>query len=485
MIEEFEQSLDRHQIGTAKAAPTKNFFVNMLTRDIELQDALLDLLDNCVDGILRSIADKHIDNDKPYDGYETSITFEADQFVIEDNCGGIPIDVARKYAFSMGRPPDESEGQSKSIATVGMYGIGMKRAIFKLGMEASIESRNDTGFVVEFDAKWLGDPDWNDLPMFPLEHDKLTKPGTRISVSNLHSECRKAFSDKIWIDSFKTNVSRHYAIIISKGFSVKIGTKAEIAAGAAPIPGAEFRLLETDQGSDGTRVQPFIYFGTLDDVKVEIYAGIYRKLLTAEEAEREEQTRSLRDDAGWTVACNDRVVIWKDKTRLTGWGENTVPNYHGQFITITGLVLLNSDDPKKLPLTTTKRGIDASSNIYSEVKDLMREATKTLTGFTNKWKNHGEELGSIYKNSRYVDLPTLRERAHEVATSTLRRFSTIKRSVVNLPLPAKESSTERVSFMADTGEVKKIRVHFFEDQQATNSDVGKAAFAEVLRLIER
>ena len=38
----------------AQASPAKRFFVEMLTRDIELADAILDLLDNCVDGALRS-----------------------------------------------------------------------------------------------------------------------------------------------------------------------------------------------------------------------------------------------------------------------------------------------------------------------------------------------------------------------------------------------------------------------------------------------
>ena len=38
-----------------KAGPTKRFFVKMLTRDIELADAILDLLDNCVDGIIREL----------------------------------------------------------------------------------------------------------------------------------------------------------------------------------------------------------------------------------------------------------------------------------------------------------------------------------------------------------------------------------------------------------------------------------------------
>ena len=38
---------------TAKAVPTKQFFVSMLTRDISLDDAILDLIDNCLDGALR------------------------------------------------------------------------------------------------------------------------------------------------------------------------------------------------------------------------------------------------------------------------------------------------------------------------------------------------------------------------------------------------------------------------------------------------
>ena len=38
---------------TVDSSPTKEFFVEMLTRDIDLTDAILDLLDNCLDGVLR------------------------------------------------------------------------------------------------------------------------------------------------------------------------------------------------------------------------------------------------------------------------------------------------------------------------------------------------------------------------------------------------------------------------------------------------
>ena len=472
-------AVEADQIGTAVASPTKNFFVRMLTRDIELQDAILDLLDNCVDGIIRSGAAKK-DGPLPYDGFNATITMAADHFIIEDNCGGIPIETAKKYAFAMGRPPAAAAGDQS--ATVGMYGIGMKRAIFKLGTEALVESRNDTGFIVEFTPQWMQDDKWDELPMYELSKDKLVDGGTRVEIYELNDEVKSSFSDKTWIDEFRKTVARHYCLIIAKGFSVTIGSQEEIADGILPIRAEEFKLLQAAPSeTDGNRIVPYIYVGKLGDVEVEIYAGLYRELLNADEAEEEEETRGTSDDAGWTVACNDRVVIWKDKSRLTGWGEASVPNYHGQFIAITGIVLLRSADPKKLPLTTTKRGIDAASNVYSEAKDLMREATKSLTSFTNKWKKFPQQLEGIYKSSEYVDLPKLRELPATVAMTASRKIEGIKKFEPRYPEPAQEKTSVRVSFVAAKADVALVSSYFFENGKVKAGEVGEAAFNEALK----
>src|SRR4051812_47459749 len=88
------------------ATPAKAFFVRMITRDIDLADAILDLLDNCVDGArrvgLRS-------GTKPYSGYYAHIEFDENSFRIVDNCGGIPKEIAEKYAFRFGRPEGKAE----------------------------------------------------------------------------------------------------------------------------------------------------------------------------------------------------------------------------------------------------------------------------------------------------------------------------------------------------------------------------------------
>lgn len=58
---------------TVDSSPTKEFFVEMLTRDIDLTDAILDLLDNCLDGVLRKSGNANIKKDFDYSGYVANI----------------------------------------------------------------------------------------------------------------------------------------------------------------------------------------------------------------------------------------------------------------------------------------------------------------------------------------------------------------------------------------------------------------------------
>lgn len=172
--------MENTQINNADFSPTKRFFVSMLTRDIELNDAILDLLDNCVDGALR--INKSSKSPKPYDGFYAKLTIDENNFTIEDNCGGIPKSF-RDYAFKMGRPHKEDE---ESEGTVGVYGIGMKRAIFKMGRKCTIYSNHPEGaFNIEITPQWIDDgTEWL-IPMTETPFKSSSEKGTTISISDL------------------------------------------------------------------------------------------------------------------------------------------------------------------------------------------------------------------------------------------------------------------------------------------------------------
>ena len=95
----------------------------MLTRDVLLTRAIIDLVDNSIDGA------KRLRSEGDYSGLKVIIRFSEEEFSIEDNCGGISIPTARDYAFRFGRPKDAPS----TTSSVGQFGVGMKRTFFKLG----------------------------------------------------------------------------------------------------------------------------------------------------------------------------------------------------------------------------------------------------------------------------------------------------------------------------------------------------------------
>lgn len=466
---------------TVSAEPNKNFFVHMLTRDIELGDAILDLLDNCVDGIVRSVG-AALPGDKPYARYFAKITLSPTVFMIEDNCGGIPLDLAKTKAFHMGRPP----GHHDSAATVGMYGIGMKRAIFKIGQQCKVRSRNGKdAFEVEISKAWLNQPSNWDLPISRLDPREISQAGTSIHISELRPEVARRFDENrdAFVKDFVTFVSQHYSIILEKGFRVSVNGKA-----VSPSP---FKLLSSAISSSkkGQSVlAPYVLEATINSVDVKIAVGFYRRIPDEAEIEAEREERASKDDAGWTIVCNDRVVVYRDKTRLTGWGEAGVPSYHGQFIAITGIVVMHSADLWRLPLTTTKRGIDPSSDTYSVVKDYMREGIKYFTRFTNRWKKFPDERDKIYKSATLKSLDEVlrsipaSEKGSVRATS--KGISASARFVPDLPQPAVDEKEVRISFSRPKLQVRTLGHAILDDPDASPADVGAACFDRMLRKLD-
>lgn len=440
----------------------------MLTRDIALEDALLDLLDNCIDGILRTHRPTGTE-ESPYRGRWAHLTLNTSKFVIEDNCGGIPLKIAETSAFMMGRPTGTA---SERLPTVGVYGIGMKRAIFKLGRSCVVSSNAvDSKFEVRIPPEWFADENnWN-LPL-KAASKPLAQPGTRIEVSELNPEVKEKFSDDdAFLENFRKTVAQHYNIILSKGFTVTVNGKA--------IKPAVVRFLSVaNLREDG--IAPYLFQGRIEDVDVDIVAGFYRPSPGENELEEETDSPRSTDEAGWTLICNDRVVLAQDKTILTGWGEAGVPRYHNQFIGIAGIVHFRCRDTAKLPLTTTKRGIDASSPVFLQAKNKMRDGLKRFTSMTNRFKTQPQEREQLFAATKAYsldDLPALRRTAVFVADRG------ILNSKVYVPnLPALKATTEKtIRFTRSEREIKKVARKLFDDPDVLPSTVGEACFDRMLR----
>lgn len=454
---------------TIDARPAKRFFVEMLTRDIELADAILDLLDNCVDGALRTNAARGgaSDSQRPFAGFTASITLDKEHFCIEDNCGGIQLDVAREYAFRFGRPLDNKDAD---LPTVGVYGIGMKRAIFKLGKDARVWSNHSDGvFSVHINADWLKDNDAWDLAM-DTQATVPSDPGVKIEVRSLNEGVSVQF-DPItgnFADELTKKIRDHYAYLIQKGFIVKVN-------GTAVKPQTLQTLITDSPGSNST-IAPYIYKTEYDGVDVLLAMGMYERFPTESDIEEFAQGRRSKDTAGWTIICNDRVVLSHDTSHLTGWGEADVPAYHSQFIMLSGVVMFSSTNASKLPLTTTKRGLDLSSPLYASVKNVMRDALKHFTTFTYRWKSQTSERDMIQAQAKAIDI---REATTTIPTDRWQDMRTGlkgQRFVPELPRPAQEKTHSRISFERPKRDIADLAEFMETGDSAKPSEIGAAAF---------
>lgn len=457
--------------NTIFGGPTKRFFVSMLTKDIELSDAILDLVDNCVDGAMRS-QKLEVGAESNFDGFSASLTINENQFLLKDNCGGIPQEHISD-AFHLGRPKVEKDGH---LPTIGMFGIGMKRAIFKIARSASVISiSNDGKNEVTYSEEWLNpnNDDWN-LPIEKTESGENADFGVEIKVDALKPDISHRFGQSSYLESLKEDLSRHFGYIMQKGFVINVNGE--------PLDAITLPLRAEDyDGRKEKALLPFDFEFEKDAVKIRVTVGLFRPLVHEQEIDEEAiQPSERRDIAGISVICNDRVVVLQDKSRITGWGEGGTPRYHPQFRAIAGLISIYSADAEKLPLSTTKRGLDATSEYYLIAREQSIAGIKIFTDFTNKWKGNERGANEFFQSAKKKDAKTGIALAQNYG-KVVRGMEGAKRFKPDLPTPQKTSRTSRISFTKSKDDIEAVSLKLFGDTDAKPSAVGEEAFDRILK----
>ncbi len=239
----------------ADASPRKRFFVEMFTRDIALEDCILDLVDNSIDALIRSrkieLEDEIISNKRSPRPAQIRVDVSATRIAVTDDCGGIPFEKAMHEVFNFGH---SVKGASELTERgLGAYGIGLKRAIFKMGNSFRIDSSHDgDSFRVEQDLQeWLSKDDtleqWRfPLVKLPIAKLECPKDGTRIEVTRLHEAIKRLTTNDYFLDNLSRALSRTYALFLSR-YSIISVNKKQVEAIDVPVGTAE------DERGQGTR----------------------------------------------------------------------------------------------------------------------------------------------------------------------------------------------------------------------------------------
>lgn len=379
------------------ASPTKDFFISIITRDISLLDAVKDLVDNCIDGARRL----RPETDASYVGLHVTIELNGNHFMIADNCGGIPVSVAREYAFRFGRAP----GAPETEGSIGQFGVGMKRALFKMGNHFEIKSTApDSAFILEVNVhEWRSKKDADNRDDWTFEFTEAFEGqtraadecGTTLVVTDLHPSIAAEFDTERFKTALIRGIQEAHARSLDLGLDITVGGHQLTHNIATLLQSHELRPIRIaheflPNPADGIRKK----------VLVTIYAGV---------------SDSNMDEAGWYIVCNGRQIVRADKSGLTGWGsavnEITVPKAHNQFARFRGYVFFESDDAQSLPWNTAKSGVDEENRIYQFTKGEMIAALRQVIDFLNaldtEMDTEGTHLRDAVERARPAKLSTL------------------------------------------------------------------------------
>lgn len=371
-------------------APTKAFFIHTITKDITLQDCILDLVDNSLDGAARELGhpEPHLADKIDYSRFRVQITLARDGFKIVDNCGGISLDDAVNYAFTFGAVDNDKPEEF----SIGLYGIGMKRAVFKMGKVVSITSRFDgrgddppASFRVPINVlRWRKRASWD----FDLEEaDPLPEPGVSLEVRELYDSISKEFDDPTFINALRATIARDYTQFLSRGLVIEVNGRA--------VRAHEFNFLVSDH------IKPFRQEFKLHGVAVEIVAGLAAK---PSDSYDPDEGGGSEDRSGWYVICNGRIVLAADKSELSGWGYQGAARWHPQYRGFVGLILFTAKDAAALPLTSTKRSIDFERDVYRRALVRMMEISRAWIDYTNQRKADVQEAAQLEGSAKPVAL---------------------------------------------------------------------------------
>ena len=421
-----------------KAAPTKDFFIGMLTRDIKLERAIIDLIDNSIDGA------KALRGEKSFDGLYIELVVNKTEFIIMDNCGGFSIETATNYAFMFGRPDAPEHGIKNSV---GRFGVGMKRALFKMGNQFEVESQHkDEHFQVDVNVKdWSSRPDdwFFDYKLINTNTSDLSTSGTYIRVCDLNYDVSEEFDSDNFITGLQDEIERTLSFFLSRGIKITLNDQ--------PLKVKSLNLLESEF------LKPYEETFHVKDVKIKVICGI---------------GKANPDLAGWYIYCNDRLVLEKDKTTLTGWDgfriNAGVQKFHHIYAMFRGVVFFTSEDSKSLPMTTTKTGIDANSTAYRAARMKMVGAMQQVMTFLKTF-NSDQERDELYESSIETEVIALKNKTYE------KRF--IAPAVANFAIASDNKAT--ISFKTDKQVVDSLKNYF---NVTSNKECGEKLLSFFMRM---
>lgn len=379
------------EVGKLDATPSKRLFLSIIA-DYDLNKSICELVDNALDVWSKDGRKQNIKIDIQLNERQQTIS-------VEDNAGGLPESELR-YIIGPGL-----SGNAATDDTIGIFGVGTKRAVVALAQEIKIKTRHKkhTTFEIDIDDTWLENDDW-ELPVY--ECDNIREGTTVIELQRLRVHVSEESTAQL---------THHLAATYAKFLT---NNKVHILVNDKILSPHFF-----ENWAYPPQYEPSRYTGSLNidnrTIAVEAIAG-----LTMESS-------PAAGEYGVYFYCNGRLVARALKTFDVGFTKGFAGLPHPK-ISLTRVIVSLKGDARSMPWNSSKSDISTKHEVFLAIHDWLVEVVKDYAALSRIWmgdwpdkvfkyaegkiKEVAVENFPIVKKSFLPPLPKSRPRYGDVVT---------------------------------------------------------------------
>ncbi len=351
------------EVDKIEATPSKRIFLSIIA-DYDLNRSVCELIDNALD----LWAQRNRKN-------QVTVDIELNQaqqiVVVTDDIGGI------KKAELRNMVGPGLTGNAPTDETIGIFGVGTKRAVVALAQDVTITTRHqkDETFQIEFDDNWLKDDDWS-LPVYRV--DDLAIGTTVIELKKL----RLTIDDEA-IARLKEHLEATYAKFLQdKHVVIRVNTEA-----------LKPRLFE--DWAFPPNYPPHKYTGVIPSadggkVAVEVLAGLTKVSSPA------------GGEYGVYLYCNDRLIARALKTYEVGFSKGIAGLPHPS-ISLARIVVSLQGPAQLMPWNSSKSGINANHRVFMAMRSWLHQVVKDYTSLSRRWDSEWPDKVFKYDTGKFEE----------------------------------------------------------------------------------
>jgi hypothetical protein len=336
----------KEKIDTLDAIPSKRLFLSIIA-DYNLERSICELVDNGLDVWVRAGRKRPVT-------ICVKLNVEQQTITVKDDAGGL-----RKDDLAFVVAPGQT-GTQPSDETIGIFGVGTKRAVVALAQDIKITTRfpKEKTHRIEFDDAWIGnDDDWN-LNVYQV--DDIDVGTTIVELQRLRTQLTTDV-----IAHLKEHLRTTYARFLDhRGVTLEIN-------------GDKLQPLFFDNWAFPPRYSPRKYTGTIHtedggDVSVEAYAG-----LTLESS-------PAAGEYGVYIYCNDRLIARALKSFHVGFIRGFAGLPHPK-VSLTRVLIFLKGNAQVMPWNSSKSDISTQHVVFRAMHTWLMQVVKDYAALSRIW----------------------------------------------------------------------------------------------------